>query len=140
MANLEGIQAKINNENIVILDCNVPLENKAISIDLVHKQGIYINRPRIESKDDEFNVLVHEYGHLVSGATHKLTSPYQLICQHERRANRAAVHEFLPFEKLQDAFEYGCTETWELAEYLDMPEKFVLLAIDIYTCEGYIEN
>lgn len=113
-------------------------EQKAITLknDVADIYGIFFNYKMFDSSQEEFCVLAHEFGHCKTGATHKLYSPYQLICQHEHRANRAAVHEFLPFKKLQDAFEQGCTEAWEVAEYLDIPEKFVILAIDIYTCEG----
>lgn len=30
----------------------------------------------------------------------------------------------------------GNTEVWQLAEYLDMPEQFIRMAIDIYKLEG----
>lgn len=138
---LSSLYEKIVEEGIRLFNTDTG-EQKAITLnnDVADIYGIFFNYNMFDSSQEEFCVLAHEFGHCKTGATHKLCSPYQLVCQHERRADRAAVHEFLPFEKLQDAFEHGCTEAWEVAEYLDIPEKFVILAIDIYTCEGYIEN
>lgn len=132
---LTDVYKKISDEGIELFAYGMACTD-ALSMCYENTYGIFLNYDKFDSSQEEFCVLAHEFGHCKTGATHKLYSPYQLICQHERRANRAAVHEFLPFEKLQDAFEHGCTEAWEVTEYLDMPEKFVILAIDIYTCEG----
>ena len=134
---LSSLYEKIVEEGVRLFNADIG-EQKAITLknDVADIYGIFFNYNKFDSSQEEFCVLAHEFGHCKTGATHKLYSPYQLICQHEHRANRAAVHEFLPIEKLNDAFEHGCAETWEVAEYLDIPEKFVILAIDIYTCEG----
>lgn len=132
MADLKKIQSKIYNKNIRILDCNVPLDTKGISIDLQDKKCIYINRPNIQSLDDEFRVLAHEYGHIESGAMHKLDSGLDLIGRHEYRANRKAVLEFLPVDLLIEAKEKGCKQPYEVAEYLNVPEEFVNLAYEHY--------
>ena len=136
---LTDVYKKITDEGIELFTCGMTCTD-ALSMCCDDTYGIFLNYDKFDSSQEEFCVLAHEFGHCKTGATHKLYSPYQVICQHEHRANRAAVHEFLPIEKLNDAFEYGCTEAWEVAEYLDIPEKFVILAIDIYTCEGKLES
>lgn len=100
-----------------------------------NKYGVFFDYKNFRDTYEEFLVLAHEYGHCKTGATHKLYSPFQLVKQHENRANRAAVYEFLPVDKLLASIEGGCTELWQIAENLDMPEQFVSLAINIYKLE-----
>lgn len=133
---LADVYEKIQNEKIEVFTCSMkPCD--AATVEVEGEYGIFIDRKKITNKQDEFMALSHEYGHCKSGATHELCSPYQLIGQHENRANRAAVHEFLPYEKLINAVNKGNTESWQLAEYLDMPEQFIKMAIDLYETERY---
>lgn len=133
---LVDVYEKIQNEKIEVFTRSMkPCD--AATVEVEGEYGIFIDRKKITNKQDEFMALSHEYGHCKSGATHKLYSPYQLIGQHENRANRAAVHEILPYEKLINAVNKGNTEVWQLAEYLDMPEQFIKMAIDLYEIERY---
>lgn len=133
---LVDVYEKIQNEKIEVFTRSMkPCD--AATVEVEGEYGIFIDRKKITNKQDEFMALSHEYGHCKSGATHELCSPYQLIGQHENRANRAAVHEFLPYEKLINAVNKGNTESWQLAEYLDMPEQFIKMAIDLYETERY---
>lgn len=133
---LMDVYEKIQNEKIEVFTRSMkPCD--AATVEVEGEYGIFIDRKKITNKQDEFMALSHEYGHCKSGATHKLYSPYQLIGQHENRANRAAVHEILPYEKLINAVNKGNTESWQLAEYLDMPEQFIKMAIDLYETERY---
>lgn len=133
---LVDVYEKIQNEKIEVFTRSMkPCD--AATVEVEGEYGIFIDRKKITNKQDEFMALSHEYGHCKSGATHKLYSPYQLIGQHENRANRAAVHEILPYEKLINAVNKGNTESWQLAEYLDMPEQFIKMAIDLYETERY---
>ncbi len=133
---LVDVYEKIQNEKIEVFTRSMkPCD--AATVEVEGEYGIFIDRKKITNKQDEFMALSHEYGHCKSGATHKLYSPYQLIGQHENRANRAAVHEILPYEKLINAVNKGNTEVWQLAEYLDMPEQFIKMAIDLYETERY---
>ena len=133
---LVDVYEKIQNEKIEVFTRSMkPCD--AATVEVEGEYGIFIDRKKITNKQDEFMALSHEYGHCKSGATHKLYSPYQLIGQHENRANRAAVHEILPYERLINAVNKGNTEVWQLAEYLDMPEQFIKMAIDLYETERY---
>lgn len=131
---LEEIYKKIDAEEIELFGYNMASCNAA-TIEINDNYGIFIDENKLETKEDEFLALAHEYGHCKSGTTHKLYSPYQLIEQHENKANRAAVHEFLPIELIFDAFEHNYFAYWEIAEYLEMPEPFVIMAIEIYQRE-----
>lgn len=129
---------KIKEEKIRLFnvnDCETPC---TICNSNFNTYGIFADTEKFETSDDEFCTIAHEYGHCKSGTTHHLSSPLEMIEQHEYRADRAAVHEFLPFEKIREASEHGCAELWQLAEFLDMPEKFVETAVKIYRAEGLI--
>ena len=43
---------------------------------------------------------------------------------------------YLPLEELQEAVNKGYTEIYELAEYFDVTEDFILTAIEIYKRQG----
>ncbi len=110
--------------------------NDAATIKYHDTYGIFADYRKFDSAETEFMALSHEYGHCKSGTTHKLCSPYQLIEQQENRANRAAIHEFLPYENLIDAISKGNTELWQIVEYLDIPEEFVKMALCLYQAEN----
>lgn len=111
---------------------------KAISIRHGNDYGVFFSYASFRDSEEEFLVLSHEYGHCATGCTHALDSPFQLIAQHEVRANRKAVHEFLPADILKDELGKGHTTLWQLSESLNLPEAFVQSAIEIYKLEGKI--
>lgn len=82
--------------------------------------------------------LCHEYGHCVTGATHKLGSPYQLKAQHEFKANKKAALTFLPPQDFKAAFDNGVHEAWELAEWFDVPEEHVINIFDYYSMNSML--
>lgn len=138
---IDELYDKIIEKNIVLINEDTE-GDKAVTIkDEIHKAfGIVYKERNFENSDEKFCVLAHEYGHCESDTTHKLCSRLQLIEQYENRANRAAVYEFLPVEKIKDAFKRNYFDYWEIADYLDLPEAFVKMAIDIYTVEGKLKE
>ncbi len=78
-------------------------------------------------------VCVHELGHAATGALHKVSSPYELAERSEYRANRWAAEHYLTEEEFRDAFAAGVRESWELAEYFDLPEADVKNALTYWT-------
>lgn len=84
--------------------------------------------------------LMHELGHCLTGTTHKLCSPFQLIQQHEYRANKYAAFRYIPPKKVQGALDSGVTEMWQLAEWFDLPQSFVEKAFVYYRDNGYLED
>ena len=134
MDNLSRVYGKIHELGVTFI--NTDYDITAVTLEYKKNYGIFLNYKNFKNSLQEFKVLAHEYGHCKTGATHKVNSPYQLIEQHEYRANRAAVHEFLPFEKLINCMKSGNVEVWQIAETLDMPDDFIELAIDVYKREG----
>lgn len=114
-------------------------DSKAVTIRNASGYGIFIDTDHIETAAEELSILVHEYGHCATGATHAVCSPLDLIEKHEYKADKWAAHYLLPPDKLKEAMEEGYTEAWELAERLDVTEDFVRRTAYIYQREGLIE-
>lgn len=125
----------IEKERILLMHYNIQ-NKKAATINIRSSYAIFINGKKIRNRHEEFAVLAHEYGHCKTGSTHSLMSKFDTIARHEHRANKCAIHDFLPVENIKKAFEKGYTDLWDLAEYLDMPETFVKKAYDLYVVEG----
>ena len=135
--NLQDVYNKIEDNGIKVFPFGVD-GLKAVTIETDNKYGIFLNQQEIDDTDEEFCILAHEYGHCKSGSTHKLYSPFDLVCKHEYKADRRAIIDFLPVDKIKTAFKNGCQTVYEVSEFLDMPEEFVSKAIKHYTCMGLI--
>lgn len=94
--------------------------------------GIAIDVDKLENSTEEKMCLAHELGHCELGAFYNIFSSFDLKSRQEYKANKWAVKKLIPFEELQEAFENGYTEIWELAELFEVSEQFVHTAIDIY--------
>ena len=110
-------------------------DNKAATIKLNGEYAIFIDTDKMESIADELCIVAHEYGHCETGATHYISSPFDLVCKHEYKADKWAIHKILPIEDIKKAMLSGCTEVWQLAEYFNVTERFLKRAIQIYQNE-----
>lgn len=130
--NLTSVYKKINDNGIKVFSCDIP-SIKAATIEVDEHYGIFINRKLIKNSYEEFLVATHEYGHCMSGTTHKINSEFDLVSKHEYKANRQAVLDFLPVASLKQAVKNGCHTVQELSDYLDMPKEFILTALKHYS-------
>lgn len=135
--NLDKVYQKIQNNNIEVFNFGLP-NIKSVSVEADNKYGIFINRKEIADFDEEFLVATHEYGHCMTGSTHPPYSPLDIVSKHEYRADRKAVLDFLPIDKIKSAIKDGCRSAYEFSEYLDVPEQFVVKAIQHYTAMDLI--
>ena len=135
--NLDKVYEIIQENNINIFHFGLP-NIKSVSIETDDKYGIFINHKEIENSDEEFIVATHEYGHCMTGSTHPPYSPLDIISKHEYRADRKAVLDFLPIDKIKSAIKDGCRSAYEFSEYLDVPEQFVIKAFQHYTAMDLI--
>ena len=134
---VEKIYERIQNNDIKVFPYG--LDNiKSVSIEANNKYGIFINYNEIKDSDEEFCVAAHEYGHCMTGSTHPLYSPFDIISRHEYRADRKAILDFLPIERIKEAIEYGCKTPFEFSEYLDIPEAFIIKAFEHYNAMNLI--
>lgn len=129
--NLDKVYEIIQENNINIFHFGLP-NIKSVSIETDDKYGIFINHKEIENSNEEFIVATHEYGHCMTGSTHPLYSPLDIISKHEYMADRKAVLDFLPIDRIKSAIKDGCRSAYEFSEYLDVPEQFVTKAFQHY--------
>lgn len=105
---------------------------KAATLEVNGRYAIFMDVDHIHTTAEERVILAHEGGHAVTGATHRLSSPFDLIAKHEYQANKWAFKKLLPPEELDQAVRAGYTEPWQLADYFQLPESFVVRAIAYY--------
>ena len=59
----------------------------------------------------------------MTGALHKISSPYELVARNENKACRASFEKYLPPQELQRAMDSGYREPWQIADFFDLPEE-----------------
>lgn len=135
--NIDKVYKKIQDNGIEVF--NFGLQNiKSVSVEADGRYGIFINHKEIADSNEEFIVTTHEYGHCMTGSTHPPYSPLNIISKHEYKADRRAVLDFLPIDKIKLAIKDGCQTVYDFSEYLDMPEQFVIKAFQHYTAMDLI--
>lgn len=135
MKNLPEIYEEADENDVMILEHKIGARKSIIT----HTQdttAIAINSKLIETAAEEKTIIMHEMGHHYTGAYYTEHSKFELKCRKEYRAHRCSIMRYLPLEELQEAVNKGYTEIYELAEYFDVTEDFILTAIDIYKRQG----
>ena len=135
--NIDLVYSEIQKNDIKIMHFGLP-DIKSVSIETNGIYGIFINHKEIVDSDEEFIVATHEYGHCMTGTTHPPYSPIDIISKHEYKADRRAVLDFLPIDRIESAINAGCHSAYEFSEYLDLPEKFIIKALQHYTAMDLI--
>jgi hypothetical protein len=102
---------------------------------LIRGQRIAI-RKNIETTAEKACVLAEELGHYYTSTGYLLDQEDVWSRQQERRAREYAYEIMVGFKGIVDAFEYGCRNRYETAEYLGVAEWFLQDALDRY-CSKY---
>ena len=118
--------------DIMVDTRDIPMPSMAV--ELFGIKAVALNKELTES--EERVCLAHELGHHVKGALYNKVTPCFTRGQCEYKADKWAVHKLIPIRSLHAAFKKGYTEIWELAEYFDVTEEFILKTIEIYRQEG----
>ena len=134
---LSDVYNDVESNNIEILEYKIG-NRKSIIAKIDNEVTIALNKSLIETAAEEKSYLIHEFGHFNTASYYTFNTKYELRCQKEYRANRWAVHEYLPADELLAAVSKGFTETYQLAEYFDVTEDFIRTALNIYRREGII--
>ena len=108
-------------------------DQKAATIELNGQYAIFMDFNNIHTSAEERVVVAHEGGHVATGATHRVSSPYDLIAKHEYKADKWAVEQLVPARELDDAVAQGCTDLYSLAEHFDVTVPFMEKAVNLYT-------
>ena len=95
--------------------------------------AVFLDFDQIRSTRLLRGVCAHEMAHAATGALHKVSSPYELVERSEYRANRYMAQTYLTAADFREAFEAGCRELWQLAEWFDLPTADVEKALRYWT-------
>lgn len=105
---------------------------QAATIELDGRYGVFMDFGSIHTGAEELVAVAHEGGHICTGATHRVDSPYDLVEKHEYKADKWAIRRLIPEEQLDEAVASGCTELWQLAEHFGVTEEFMKKAVCWY--------
>lgn len=92
----------------------------------------------IETTAEERVHLAHELGHCETGSFYNAYSSLEIRAQKEIRADRWAFSRLVPICELNSVIESGIDELWDLAEYFDVTEDFMLKAVEYYRIKGFL--
>ena len=101
---------------------------------------IALDVDKIENSAEEKVILAHEKAHIDLGAFYNLYSPLDLKSKHEYKVKKRTIKKLVPLDELQEAIDSGIVESWELAEYFDVPEDFMLEAMQFYQDNASINH
>lgn len=62
----------------------------AVTVEANGHDGVFMDFDNIVIAAEERVLVAHEGGHAMTGATHALNSPYEVVAQHESRADKWA--------------------------------------------------
>lgn len=138
MENLDNLRQWLRDEGVLLCDQNLPFSDENTKAATIHLNasntwGIFTDSQRYETRAEEKSVLLHESGHYATGATHELSSPFDLVEKHEYSADKWAVVRALSVEELDEAIALGYDELWSLAEHFDITEDLMRKAVCWYT-------
>lgn len=125
---------RIADENGITVDCFELRKREALSImDTDGTCFIAIDPFKLKSGKDERMKLAHEMGHCCTGSFYNKYAACDIRQKHENRANRWAIEQLIPETELDNAIASGCTNIFDLAEYFDVTEDFMRMAVCWYT-------
>lgn len=137
MSSLAAVYQDVRNLGVTLIPYSIGFTDAA-TLEMDGRYGIFLDFEQFETMADYTAALAHEVGHCATGTTHAVHSPFELISQHENRANRWHYERYLPFSYLHSLMQQGYTEPWQLAEASGWPESTIRAALHYYTqCKGF---
>lgn len=116
----------IDDENIELLEVNMTGRNKGFYMD----NTIFIDSKM--RRIDKRCKIAEELGHHFT-STGDITDQSKIENRkQERRARVWGYNEIVPLHRLAEAIDYKVHNQQELAEYLDVPEEYLLEALKYY--------
>lgn len=105
-------------------------------------KGLYIDghivlNPSIETYKEKRCILAEEIGHYYTSCGNILDQSKVENRKQERRARGWAYEKLIGPDKIIDAFKHGVQNRYELAEYLNVTEKFIEEALEYFKTKYY---
>lgn len=112
---------------------NFDLEgDEAVSFKRKGDYIIIIDSKDVKSTAEEKVKLGHELGHCLTESFYTDSSPKYVKQKRENQANKWAIQHLISLEELNEAVQQGHTEMWDLAEYFNVDEDFMRMAVCWY--------
>lgn len=117
----------------VLCGAHLPL-TKSVSLNMDNKMFIGIDDTAMQTSAEERVHLAHEMGHCETGAFYSLYSPIDNRHWCENKANIWAIHKLIDQDILCNLIKSrdGEIGVWELADYFDVTESFMNMALEYY--------
>lgn len=137
MEKLTELYRWLYDEGVYLFARPLPFQHRAtksvsIRLNKSGDWGIFLDTDQLAGTRNEYSTMLHESGHYATGTTHAVNSPYDLVEQHENRADKWAVRRAVSKEQLDAAVAAGHTELWDLAEHFDITEDLMRKVICLY--------
>lgn len=119
-------------EHIPVYSFDLPQTH---SLSLMNNDGscaVAIDPFGLNSTKDEKIRLAHELGHCITGSFYNRYSDFDIKARSEYKADKWAIKKLVPEDELQNAFKQGIVEPWNLAEYFNVTEDFIIKAVNCY--------
>lgn len=108
-------------------------EGQACTIEIDGNYGIFMDFHNIRTEAEELVAVAHEGGHVATGATHRVSSPYDLVSKHEYKADKWAIQRLIPAHALDEAVADGYTDIYALADRFNVTVPFMKKAVCFHT-------
>lgn len=110
---------------------NLIIEERPMINDGLYADGcVWINQDMPTNK--KTCVLAEEVGHYETSSGDILDQTDTGNRKQELTARKWAYNKVVPEEKISEAISAGYTEVWEIADHLDVDEKFLIEALKYY--------
>ena len=124
----EEMQDRAYNAGIDVVEYS--FRNKSI-------KGLYCDGTAAISNDIDTNaeracILAEELGHHYTSVGNILDQTDEQNRKQEFRARMWAYNDRIQLNQFVDAYKYGCRNTYEIAEYLEVTEEFLNDALNAY--------
>lgn len=132
MTKLNELYDYIENDDILLIETDCSKLSSFSIMDNDKNCTIVINeKEKVAERVSKKERLAHEIGHCATGSFYT-PGTLNLRSKCEYRANKWAIKKLIPEDELINAIESGYTETWQLAEYFEVTEKFIIKACKYY--------
>ena len=87
----------------------------------------------IDTNAEKACILAEEMGHHYTSAGNIINQADEQNRKQEFRARMWAYNDLIQLNQFVDAYKYGCRNSYEVAEYLEVTEEFLNDALNAYT-------
>lgn len=125
---LDAVYQDVADLGILVSPCEME-ERTAL---IVPQGYLAIDYSKIKNRAQEKEVLMEEIGHFSMNAFYSPHANKKTWAKQEARAKRWVFEKYYPPDDIAILLSEFVTETWEIAEQLELPERFVVEMLSFY--------